>query len=143
MSIRKRFDKQLFEDNDKISRAAATKYFENKGFVVKPNPQRYGPDLMLFKKENFIGFVETEIKRVWKDEDFKYADVQFPERKGKYVDKDPITFFMMNDTENRALLVEGKDVVGSPIKEVPNKYVFKGEKFFIVPLEKVKFIKLS
>lgn len=144
MSKKKRFSKELFEENDQLAKTAAVKYFTKKGFDVQSNPDRYAADLLLFSKEGtFVRFVECEIKKVWKEDVFPYENVQFPKRKEKYVKAEPITFFMINNKGNRALLVEGTDIIQSPLKEVPNKYVYKGEMFYQVDLKKVTFVELE
>ena len=139
---KKRFSKELFDENDQLAKSAAIKHFTKEGFTVQVNPDRYAADLMLFKNGKFVQFVECEVKRVWKDDEFPYANVQFPKRKEKYVKEDPITFFMINNKGSRALLVKGVDMICSILKEVPNKYVFKGEEFFQVSLDKVVFVDL-
>jgi len=143
--MRKRFDKELYEQNDAKAKAAAKLYYNSQGIEVEKNPKRYGPDLRAFKDGQFIGFIECEIKKVWKDEVFPYETIQFPERKAKYVTQNedhPVTFFMLNKPCNRALIVEGKDMIESKLKEVPNKYVPRGEFFFQVPLNKAKFVNI-
>ena len=142
MSVRKRFDKDLFEKYDKKAKRIAKEFYENRGFTTKDNTNRYGVDLILYRDDEHVGFLETEVKAVWKDEPFPYESVQFPERKLKYIiDNDkPVTFFMLNAKCNRCLVVEGKDLMNSPLKKVWNKYMRGGnEMFFQVPLDKVSF----
>ena len=140
---RKRFSKSLFKQNDEVAKKAATKYYENIGYEVRLNDNKYGPDLLLFKENNFASYVECEVKRVWKDYEFPFPNIQFPERKSKYITDKPILFFMLNGKENRALIVKGTDLIISPLKEVSNKYVRHGESFFQVPLIKAVFVDLK
>lgn len=140
---RKKFSKSLFKENDSVARKAATKYYKNLGYEVRPNEDKYGPDLLLFKENTFASYVECEVKRVWKDCDFPWPTVQIPERKSKYVTEKPILFFMLNGKEDRALIIKGNDLVKSPLKEVSNKYVRSGEYFFQIPLNLVVFVDLK
>ena len=69
MGARKRFDKKLFEENDPKARAIAKKFFGTDSLVLEDNPNRYGPDLMQIENGEHIGFVECEVKLVWKEEE--------------------------------------------------------------------------
>jgi len=147
MGVHKRFDKKLFEENDKKAKGIAIKYYKDLGYNIEENSKRYGPDLLLHDKDNkFIGYVECEKKNVWKEYEFPYDSVQFPERKKKYVltNQDCIvTFFMVNKECSRALIVDGNDLINSPLEEVSNKYIRKGEYFFKVDLKKVEFVDIK
>lgn len=144
MGTRKKFDRKLFEENDRKARGLAKKFLEDAGYEVKDNPDKYGPDLIVTKDGEVRGFVECEIKRVWKGKEFPYDTVQFPERKKKYViDNDvPVTFLMLNEDCSRMLLVNGDTLINSPLVEVPNRYIYKGEYFYQVDLKDVVFFDL-
>ena len=145
MGSYKKFSKELFAQNDKKARKLAKEFYAKSGIVLKDNPKKYGPDLMRMENGKCVGFVECEIKRVWKDDAFPYGSVQFPERKAKYVYTTdlPVEFFMLNNKCNRVLKVDGKDILKSPLKSVRNIYMTRGdEMFFQVPLEKVTFLDL-
>ena len=139
--IRKRFDKTLFEENDKKCRDKVREVLKNTDFTVQDNSKVRGVDLLLFNRTGqHIGYIEVERKTVWKGQDFKYESVQFPERKRKYTELDkPTIFVMFNDDMTNFLVVKGTDLASSPCVEVPNKYMYKGEQFFQVPIDKVKF----
>ena len=137
--VRKPFSKELYAQNDAKAKKLAKAFFAKLGIELEDHPKRYDVDLVRTDGE---GFVECEIKNVWKDEPFPYESVQFPERKAKYVYKNdkPVTFFMLNSKCNRCLTVKGEDLLKSPLKEVWNKYMRGGgEMFFQVPLDKVEF----
>jgi hypothetical protein len=46
---------------------------------------------------------------------------------------------MLNADQSAYLAIKDKVLLASPKKEVPNKYVFKGELFFQVPKDQVVF----
>ena len=141
--MRKRFDKELYEANDKLAREKVRALTPN--FDVRDNPKKRDVDLMVFDKAgNHVANIETEIKRVWKGPDFAYTNVQFPERKAKYAKLDkPTIFVMFNEDQSAFLVVKDTALLSSPCVEVPNKYVYKGELFFQVPLDKVTFNDIS
>ena len=141
---RKPFSKKLFEQNDAKARELAKKFFKEQFDVeLEDHPKKYDVDLV---RKDGEGYVECEIKNVWKEEEFPYDSVQFPERKAKYTyqnDK-PVIYFMLNAKCNRCLLVKGEDLLKSPLKKVWNKYMKSGdEMFFQVPLDKVEFFDIE
>lgn len=140
MSVRKRFDKELYERNDKIAKEAVLNLLDSTELHVIENTKKTQVDLLAYNSEDHVFNIECEIKRVWKDKNFQYDSVQFPERKAKYANLDkPTLFVMFNNDLTSYLVVKSEDLISSPCVEVPNKYMYKGEKFFQVPLDKVYF----
>jgi hypothetical protein len=135
----KRFDKSLYNANDP-AKLLAIEYFNKIGKPTVVNPDKYGIDLIV----NNEFFCEVEVKHSWKGVDFKYDTLQIPFRKSKFGESTtlPTMFMVMNTNRTHAFLVEGKDVLASPIKEVPNKYMYKGEYFYQIPIDKLTKIAL-
>jgi hypothetical protein len=169
----KRFNKKLFDQNDPKARKIAIEYFAKMGILLEDHPNKYGPDLVAscklcteaygpnssldtceicgheyepVREHELVPpfYVEVEIKRVWRGEEFPYATVQFPERKAKYIyqSNKPVKFFMLNAKCNRAFIVDGKDILKSKLKMVPNVYMRNDEYFFQVPIEKGEFVEV-
>lgn len=139
--MRKRFDPTLHALTDDPARKKVKELLKDSGFNVVDNPKKRGVDILVYdEKGKHVANIEAEIKLVWKAVDFPYDNVQFPERKEKYaIDKVPTVFIMFNHDQSSYLTVTGDVLITSPKKEVPNKYVYKGEYFFQVPKDKVKF----
>ncbi|HEY8365680.1 MAG TPA: hypothetical protein VIL57_00905 [Bacteroidia bacterium] len=138
--IRKRFDLDLYNENDNKAKNKAKELLVNSGFDVEDNPKKRGVDLLIFKDGKHIANIECEIKKVWKGPVFRYPTIQFPERKKKFAELEiPTVFLMFNEDLSAHLAVRGSDLLKSPLVEVPNKYCFKGELFFQVPLEQTVF----
>ena len=138
--VTKRFNKELYEQNDGIARQKIRDILKDTEYNVVDNPKKRGVDLLIYKKGKHVLNIECEIKRVWKGETFPYESLQIPARKEKYAILDvPTVFVVLNDDKTSYLSVTGDVLVNSPKKEVPNKYVYKGEYFFQVPLDKVKY----
>lgn len=126
--IRKRFNRELHEQNDKLAKEVVLKYL---GSGWEENPNTRGVDLV----NNFTKQVaECEIKRVWRGSEFPYGDIQIPERKGKYRNLN-IQFFVLNNEATHAINFLGNSLLESRLVEVPNKFVYKGEYFYKVPIE--------
>jgi hypothetical protein len=165
----KKFSKKLFEQNDPKARKIAIEYFKKFNIRLEDHPNKYGPDLKAmckfcfeagytldsceicgsedepWREREFVPpfYVEVEVKRVWKGDEFPWATVQFPERKAKYIyqsDK-PVIFFMLNAKCNRAFIVEGRHILKSKLVPVHNMYMRGGDEFFFqVPINKGKFV---
>lgn len=136
--IRKRFDPQLHKENDSLARKAIKSLLRGSGYKVKDNPKVREVDMLLYKNDKHIGYIEAEIKRVWRGDKFPYENVQFPERKEKYAKLEkPTIFVMFNEDQSHFLALHGKTMLNSPKAEVPNKYVRSGEMFFQILLDEV------
>ena len=144
MAVRKPFDRELWLANDAKAKAACERIFDltwKSKFEVLEHRNHTSVDMELFDSSgNHIANVETERKLVWKGRDFSFPTVQFPERKRKFCElEDPTIFIMWNSDFTSFLAVTSEDLANSPCIEVPNRYVWKGELFFQVPLNKVHF----
>ena len=138
MSIRKRFDPALYAENDKLAKDAVKDALKNTPYQVMENPKKRNVDLLVYKNSKHIAYIETEIKKFkWETNDFKYMTVQLPERKRKYCGLDlPTLFIIWNIDQTAFLAFWDKDVLTSSSVEVANKYNFRGEHFFQIPIEK-------
>lgn len=140
MSRTKRFDRELYQMYDQLAKEKVNTIIDKRRFKLQENPKKRGVDLFLLNKGEHILNIETEIKRVWKDKEFQYDTVQIPERKKKFTNLElPTLFVMFNADQSSYLVIKDTDLVKSPLKEVPNRYVFKEEYFYQVPLKKVVF----
>ncbi len=141
--MRKRFDPELYKQNDELAKQNLFKLLEPRDDIhAGVNPKKRGVDVIVSNPDTneTLFYIECEIKRVWNTDKFPYDSVQFPERKAKYAKLDkPTLFVMFNHDQSKYLVVKSTDLLASPLLEVPNKYMFKGELFFQVPLDKVKF----
>jgi hypothetical protein len=146
---RKFFSPELFAENDLRARTAFRALMEKEQlpFEVVDNPKKLGVDLLLYQDGIHTLNVELEIKKVWKEGKFAYKDVNLPLRKKKYCDPTlidkPTVFVMFSADTTQFLTIKGEDVIVSDVVEVNNRFVFKGEYFFKVPIEKVTFNSLG
>ena len=140
--VRKRFDRELFNETDGTARDSAKKYWTSLGHIVEDHPDRYAVDLIVDTgTETF--YCEVEIKKVWKGVEFKYDTLQIPERKSKFAKLDtPACFMIFNNERSHAFICSHTDLLDSPVVEVPNKYVYKGEMFFQVPIAKLQLVEI-
>ena len=141
-STRKVFSKSLFDETDTSARAAAKLYWQSLGYTVEDHPDRYAVDLIVDTgTETF--YCEVEIKKVWSGTTFKYDTLQIPERKSKFAKLDKPAYFMVfNNEVTHAFLCPSSILLSSPVVEVPNKYVYKGEMFFQVPINLISIVEI-
>lgn len=136
--VRKRFDRELHRSNDEQAKRLVRFMLDNTEFEVKESEDPYSVDLRIFYAGVHIANIECEIKRVWQGK-FPYDSLQIPYRKAKYCGLGQITFFIIFDNEGKQyMLVDSETMQDSPVAVVHNKYVENGEKFFQVPVKKLK-----
>jgi hypothetical protein len=141
--MRKAFSHDLFGENDKKARDAARKLFGHK-YLVLDNPYTYDPDLLLYFEDlSFAGFMEVEVKQFWDGWNFPDKFLHISERKSKFLDFENIVFCVFNRKLTRCAWILGKDLESVPLITKPNKYVNKGEQFFNIPVELLRFTKTS
>ena len=141
MSTKKRFDRYLYRKYDEQAKQAARALLSRSGFVVVDNPDKYAADLIAQKGDEPSFFVEVEVKDVWKGDTFPYDSLQIPERKKKFAVHRTV-FMIWNSEINHCASFWSDSVWGSELKVIPNKRGPEGEKFFQIPLSKIKFSKL-
>ena len=143
-STRKPFSRELFAANDTLARGIVTAQFAALGIRLVPHTKRYGIDLVLMNSSGVIELgVECEIKRVWSGPVFPYETIQLPERKKKYLSPDyPIEYWLLNNEQTHAIVIPGALVAAATPVEVRNKYVWRGELFYQIPIVDCRLVKL-
>lgn len=142
--MRKKFDKKLYEACDLKAKTKAIALLKTHDLKACESPVKTDVDLMVYRDRDHLFNLETEVKLVWQEDAFPYANVQFPQRKQKYaILEKPTIFVMFNANMDKYLSVTSADLIKSPLEMVRNKYVKFGEYFFQVPLSKVSFNNLG
>lgn len=143
----KTFSNSLYNENDSPARAAVIEYISSSGLMVKDNPDKYGPDLIVHKglgKKSH--YVEVEVKKVWAggQDTFPWTTVQIPARKKKFLDVGlPIEFFILRADLRMAIVIPDFVLGASPLVEVKNKYIPNGEMFFQVDISQCDLVDLT
>lgn len=140
----KRFDKELHDTYDKFGRDIVKSYVSSFwGMEARDNPNRYGVDLHLYKDDLLVGYAEVEVRLSWKTVEFPYEDLNVPNRKKKLLTQDMLTYFFSVNKDGTALFhCEAAAVLASEVKESRNKYVYQGELFYKVPLDRLSYVVL-
>lgn len=140
----KKFDKELFNQNDLKSRSVVKHFFLSKNVVVDDNPNRYGVDLV-----SEDGNVQIEIERrpAWVNEEFPYPRVNIPERKTKFFKTDKTSYVIVSNDFSRIGVIPGKKLIKfinkDYLEESKNRFVDSGELFYKIPKEEFKWFKID
>jgi hypothetical protein len=118
--------------------------FINEIEYVEEHPNKYDIDLIAYDNEdNIFTYIEAEHSNSWKTLTFPYKRMNVPIRKKKFFEKYPNSLYVMvNKPATSIAVIEGKDILDSPVREVSNKYNKSGEYFFSVNLSNIEFIVL-
>ena len=136
MSKYKQFDPELFRQNDPQARDVVLSHLDSLGLFAKENDDQYGPDIVLYRGLKPISYIEVEVKRVWTEEAFPWDSIQLPLRKEKFTKLGlPCEFWIINSPLQHAIIIPDTALSSSFVKEIPNRYIKSGEKFYQIPLE--------
>jgi len=144
MSAYKPFNQVVHDACDPPARDAVIRYHESRGKIAKPHPDKYMVDLVIENEFMVaVGYCEIEM-REWNYVPKQYETIHVPSRKKKLVDNDlPTTYFVVSKSLKRAWWCNTKDILESPLVEVPNRVVKEGEYFYDVPKKKFKEVELA
>ena len=136
----KYFDRDQFAHHDAHAKEVARQFWINLRYDCIENPDEYGVDLLVEGKGRKFG-CEVEVKTGWHGPEFNYTTLRIPFRKKKFTE-DHVTFFVLNQGRTHAAIVNGKDLLKSPLVKVKNTMVPLGDYFFEIALSDVQFINL-
>tara|TARA_R100001369_G_scaffold73196_1_gene101731 strand:+ start:1544 stop:2011 length:468 start_codon:yes stop_codon:yes gene_type:complete len=155
MNTTKRFDKALYNVADTTAKEAMIKWLRKNDYINIDDKETMSFDIVSNRlqdtDENLINyFFEVEIKYSWKGEwSEKWEEVRIPYRKHKLVDRwlnkfpsDLLTFVIFRNDCQQAWFISGDVVSKSEVKEVSNRNVSKGEKFYHINTKDAKLVTL-
>ena len=137
----KNFNQKDFQDFDEVARKKAKKYLQDAGYKVTDNVDPYGVDLVCKCDHGRSFAVEVEVKKGWAGE-FTFPTLHIPFRKAKFINGTTL-FFVFSSNLWSVGIVTYDNLKNSPVVEIENYKVQGKEKFFDVPKEKVKFVRLT
>ena len=138
--VNKPFSQDLHDEYDERGRSAAKQLFKRWGLELKDNPDKYGVDLIAYKKDKIYGYVEVEVRDAWKGK-FAFDTLNIPYRKRKFLitpENNCLVAFNANCTQ--AFIATDWTILFSDVEEVKNKHVKDGEKFFKVPVNQLRLV---
>ena len=126
--------------HDAKAKQAVQDFWIKHGYICIENPNEQGVDLLVDVKGRKFG-CEVETKTGWHGSNFSFPTLRIPFRKKKFTE-DHVTFFVLNQGRTHAAVVNGKDLLKSPLVKVKNTMVPLGDYFFEIALSDVQFINL-
>lgn len=139
----KPFSKSLFNGHDPKSRTIVKDYLAKNQIMVNDNPNKFGVDLI---SEDGTLKIEVEHRTVWKEEEFPFALINVPERKGKFFTEECVSYAILSENYSHIGMISGKElkkyIVDENLAENRNKYVREGEYFYKIPKEAFKWDKI-
>lgn len=145
MSKYKQFSEELYQANDTQACDVVMGYVASNGLYASRNPDKYGPDILVYHGFTPEYYIEVEVKRVWKaGTDFPWQSIHLPERKKKFLEAElSIEFWLLREDMEQAIVVPELVVRNSELITVENKLVSKGEQFFDIQLDECILIEFT
>jgi len=147
-SVRKKFNRDLYNKTNNKAIQKGVAYLKSQGHKILDKTETYGPDIVS-EKAGKLYYTEVETKLVWSgDWPESWKDVRLPERKKRLIElaknnKASLSFIIFNKEYKQAWKIPADVVDSSPLEEISNRYVSKGEYFFVIPLKKAKLLKIK
>jgi hypothetical protein len=111
------------------------------GLECRENPNVYGVDLLVYRAEKLVGYIEVEV-RGW--EYCHYPTIHCAQRKEKLFQQNlPVLFFALTHDLIHAYWMKAELMKKCPLIEVKNTEVPAGEFFFDVPIQHFKYVDLT
>lgn len=138
MGAHKKFDEQLYRENNPQAVAAVINHICTSGRFAGENKEKYGPDLIVYASGfRKVAYIEVEVKHGWRagQDTFPFPTVNLTERKGHYTRKRlPIEYWILRSDLAMAIIIPESLVVPTNLVEVPNRLIAEGEYFYQVPV---------
>ena len=140
---RKVFDRGLYQVADRDAKQATLKYIKDINYTTIDTSERKDFDIICKAITEIHHLYEVEIKYSWKGTwPPTWKEIRIPYRKKSLIDKwkkeypDALfTFLVFRNDCKQAWHIDANILVDCEVKEVSNKNVRKGEKFFHINVE--------
>ena len=164
MNTTKQFELDLYNQADSLAKKEIIKWLEKNNFinindketmsfdiVCNKNKPEDGDDDAEFWQEDLKYFYEVEIKYSWKGEwPETWDEIRIPYRKSKLIDRwtnefiyDNLIFVVFRNDCKQAWHIPGEVVANSDVREVSNRKVKEGEKFYHIKTKDAKLVKME
>ena len=146
-TVRKQFNRALYEAYDAPARDKLVAYLEAKGHTVVSNEENYNVDVVS-QKGGYTYFNEAEVKTAWKaDWPTDWKEIRIPERKQRLLDKHKdvngvLNFYVLSQDMSQAWRIKDTLLTPESLKEAKGRYIKKGEQFFHIPYTSAELVNL-
>jgi hypothetical protein len=152
MTIKKKFDKSLYDIADKAAKEAMVGWLkEHDHSNISTNETTYFDIVCTVDGDLPRLLYEVEIKYSWRGEwPESWDEIRIPERKRRLLDKwqeecpeDILTFVVFRDDCLKAWHIDGHTLLDCEVREASNRNIQKGEKFFHIPTNDAYLMDMS
>ena len=146
-SVRKAFDKSLYNAYDSPARDALITYLESDWHTILSSEEDFNVDV-ISQKGDTIYFSEVEVKTAWKGEwPSSWHEIRIPERKQRLLDKHLIqngvlNFYIFRPDFKQAWRIKDTLLTQESLKVVSNRFIANNEKFFHISYKDAELINL-
>lgn len=138
MSRYKQFEADLYEKHNDPAVGAVLSHLLSQGMYAVANPDRYGPDIIMYRGFSPVAYIEVEQRSMWHGGSFPWDPINIPLRKGKYFQMGlPCEVWVLATNLKDCLVVPDKYLSSRELtsEEFPNAKIESGEFFYRVPRE--------
>jgi len=145
MSVRKKFDKQMYDMVDGPAKNALVKILESQGHTIVDTSETYYADVVS-EKGGVTYYNEAEVKLGWKgDWNPTWTEIRIPERKKRLKEKykddtGVLNFYIFSNGYEYAWRIKDTQLTEEGLKEAKGRYIKKGERFFHIPYKEAELI---
>jgi hypothetical protein len=76
--VNKKFDQALHDEFDELGRDMSKQFYKRFGVDLKDNPDQYGVDLIAYRDDKKVGYVEVEVRTFWRGSKFPFPTLNVP-----------------------------------------------------------------
>jgi hypothetical protein len=147
MSVRKKFNRALYEAYDQKAKDALVEHLVAKGHIIVRTEENYYVDVVS-EKHGLTFYNEAEVKVAWSGEWPKdWTEIRIPERKTRLLEKyrdekGVLNFYIFDKDLKQAWRIKDTLLTPESLREAKGRYIQKGEKFYHIPYIEAELVKL-
>ena len=152
MTVKKQFDKALYDVADKAAKDAMVTWLkENDHTNINTNETTYFDIVSTVAPDLPRHLYEVEVKYSWRTPwPDTWKEIRIPYRKKRLLDKwkdecynDLLTFVVFRNDCSQAWFMDGDTVLNAEVKEASNRNIRKGEQFFHIPMSDAYLVDMN
>ena len=145
MSVRKPFEKHLYDKYDNKAKDALVKLLEERGHKIISVSENYYADVVSeYKGHTFHS--EAEVKTAWTGEwPNSWDEIRIPERKSRLIAKynGCVDFYIFDNNIEQCWRIEGRKLTADMVKPAFGRNIRSGETFYHYPYKDAELLAVS
>lgn len=142
MSIRKPFEKHLYDKYDNKAKDALIKLLEDRGHKIISVSENYYADVVSEYK-GYTFHSEAEVKTAWTgDWPTDWDEIRIPERKSRLINKynGCVDFYIFDNSIEQCWRIEGRKLTADMVKPAFGRNIRSGETFYHYPYKDAELL---